>query len=239
MECCIKCVKKWMNDNKTEVLLSGSAGSLRKLERSSIHIRDSEINYSSKVKTRHPLDLDVFQQLPELQQSQIGEFSCKRPVKYWSWLRESVAGCEGRLSAYHQAWFPPNLRFVSASTKCRLSGNYCRNIGKNVKINWNDGGSQAQCAMCNHVRTFALLSELIVVFLKRKIHLYILRTSTKKTNESVLLFNKWILQFGLCSVTRAFGKKNGPCLSLNIRKRQIFSTWNNHICSLLPCTNLC
>ena len=41
MECCIKCVKKWMNenrlmlnDNKTEVLLTGSAGSLSKLERS-------------------------------------------------------------------------------------------------------------------------------------------------------------------------------------------------------------
>ena len=40
VECCIKCVKKWMNenrlmlnDNKTEVLFSGSAGSLRKLER--------------------------------------------------------------------------------------------------------------------------------------------------------------------------------------------------------------
>ena len=82
MECCIKSVKKWINDNKTEVLLSGSAGSLRKLERSSIHTRDSEINYSSKVKTRHPLDLDVFQQLPELRQSQIEEFSCKRPIKY-------------------------------------------------------------------------------------------------------------------------------------------------------------
>ena len=57
IECCIKCVKKWMNenglmlnDNKTEVLLTGSAGSLRKLERSSIHIRDSEIKFSNKVK---------------------------------------------------------------------------------------------------------------------------------------------------------------------------------------------
>ena len=46
MECCIKCVKKWMNektsmlnDNKTEVLLTGSAGSLSKLERLSIHNR--------------------------------------------------------------------------------------------------------------------------------------------------------------------------------------------------------
>ena len=50
MECCIKCVKKWMNenrlmlnDNKTEVVLTGSAGSLSKLERSSIHIGDSDI----------------------------------------------------------------------------------------------------------------------------------------------------------------------------------------------------
>ena len=57
MECCIKCVKKWMNenrlmlnDNKTEVLLTGSAGSLRKLERSSIHIGDSEINFSKQSK---------------------------------------------------------------------------------------------------------------------------------------------------------------------------------------------
>ena len=39
-----------LNDNKTEVLLTGSAGSLRKLERSSIHIGDSEINFSSNVK---------------------------------------------------------------------------------------------------------------------------------------------------------------------------------------------
>ena len=57
MECCIKCVKKWMNqnrlmlnDNKTEVLLTGSAGSLSKLERSSIHIGDSDIKFSNKVK---------------------------------------------------------------------------------------------------------------------------------------------------------------------------------------------
>ena len=57
MECCIKCVKKWMNenrlmlnDNKTEVLLTGSAGSLSKLERSSIHIGDSDIKFSDKVK---------------------------------------------------------------------------------------------------------------------------------------------------------------------------------------------
>ena len=53
----IKCVNKWVNenrlmlsDNKTEVLLSGSSGSLRKLERSSIHKGDSKINFSSKVK---------------------------------------------------------------------------------------------------------------------------------------------------------------------------------------------
>ena len=57
MECCIKCVKKWMNenrlmlnDNKTEVLLTGSAGSLSKLERSSIHIGHSDIKFSNKVK---------------------------------------------------------------------------------------------------------------------------------------------------------------------------------------------
>ena len=57
MECCIKCVKKWMNenrlmlnDNKTEVLLTGSAGSLSKLKRSSIHIGDSDIKFSNKVK---------------------------------------------------------------------------------------------------------------------------------------------------------------------------------------------
>ena len=57
MECCIKCVKKWMNenrlmlnDNKTEVLLTGSAGSLSKLQRSSIHIGDSDIKFSNKVK---------------------------------------------------------------------------------------------------------------------------------------------------------------------------------------------
>ena len=57
MECCFKCVKKWMNqnrlmlnDNKTEVLLTGRAGSLSKLERSSIHIGDSDIKFSNKVK---------------------------------------------------------------------------------------------------------------------------------------------------------------------------------------------
>ena len=57
MDCCIKCVKKWMNENrlmlngnKTEVLLTGSAGSLSKLERSSIHIGDSDIKFSNKVK---------------------------------------------------------------------------------------------------------------------------------------------------------------------------------------------
>ena len=40
-----------LNENKTEVFLSGSAGSLRKLERSSIHIDlgDSEILLSGKV----------------------------------------------------------------------------------------------------------------------------------------------------------------------------------------------
>ena len=60
MECCIKCVKKWMNenrlmlnDNKTEVLLTGSAGSLSKLERSSIHIGDSDIKFSNKVKKNY------------------------------------------------------------------------------------------------------------------------------------------------------------------------------------------
>ena len=39
-----------LNDNKTEVFLTGSAGSMRKLERSSIHIGDSEVNFSNKVK---------------------------------------------------------------------------------------------------------------------------------------------------------------------------------------------
>ena len=38
-----------LNDNKTEVL-SGSAGSLSKLERSTIRIGDSEINFFSKQK---------------------------------------------------------------------------------------------------------------------------------------------------------------------------------------------
>ena len=39
-----------LNDNKTEVLMTGSAGSLSKLERSSIHIRDSDIKFSNTVK---------------------------------------------------------------------------------------------------------------------------------------------------------------------------------------------
>ena len=39
-----------LNDDKTEVLLSGSAGSLRNLERSSIRVVDFEINVSCKVK---------------------------------------------------------------------------------------------------------------------------------------------------------------------------------------------
>ena len=39
-----------LNDNKTEVLLTGSAGSLSKLERSSIHIGDSDFKFSNKVK---------------------------------------------------------------------------------------------------------------------------------------------------------------------------------------------
>ena len=50
-------MKKWMNenrlmlnDNKTEVLLTGSAGSLSKLERSSTHIGDSDIKFSNKIK---------------------------------------------------------------------------------------------------------------------------------------------------------------------------------------------
>ena len=58
MEFCIKCVKKWMNenrlmldDNKTEVLLASSEGPLSKLERSSIHIGDSDIKFSNKVKS--------------------------------------------------------------------------------------------------------------------------------------------------------------------------------------------
>ena len=38
-----------LNDNKTEVLLTGSAGSLSKLERSGIHIGDSDIKFSNKV----------------------------------------------------------------------------------------------------------------------------------------------------------------------------------------------
>ena len=42
-----------LNDNKTEILLRGNVGSLRKLERSSILIviGDSEIVFSSQVKT--------------------------------------------------------------------------------------------------------------------------------------------------------------------------------------------
>ena len=47
-----------LNDNKTEVLLTGSAGSLRKLERSSIHIGDSEIIFSSKVKKNLGIHFD-------------------------------------------------------------------------------------------------------------------------------------------------------------------------------------
>ena len=50
-------LEKWMNenrlmlnDNKTEVLLTGRAGSLSKLERSSIHIGDSDIKFSNKVR---------------------------------------------------------------------------------------------------------------------------------------------------------------------------------------------
>ena len=39
-----------LNDNKTEVLLAGSAGSLSKLERSSIHIGHSDVKFSNKVK---------------------------------------------------------------------------------------------------------------------------------------------------------------------------------------------
>ena len=43
-----------LNYNKTEVVLTGSAGSLSKLKRSSIHIGDSEINFLNKVKkSRH------------------------------------------------------------------------------------------------------------------------------------------------------------------------------------------
>ena len=41
-----------LNDNKTEVSLTGIAGSLRKLERSSIHIGDYEIKFSSKLKKK-------------------------------------------------------------------------------------------------------------------------------------------------------------------------------------------
>ena len=58
MECCFEFVRYWrndnrlmMNDNKKEVLLSGSAGSLRQLKGSIIHKGDCEINFSSKVKT--------------------------------------------------------------------------------------------------------------------------------------------------------------------------------------------
>ena len=39
-----------LNDNKTAVLLTSSAGSLRKLDRSIIHKGDSEFNFSNKVK---------------------------------------------------------------------------------------------------------------------------------------------------------------------------------------------
>ena len=45
-----------LNDNKTEVLMSGRAGSLRKLERSTIHTGDSEINFSTNVE-RHRYSL--------------------------------------------------------------------------------------------------------------------------------------------------------------------------------------
>ena len=35
--------------------------------------------------------------------TKLGDFPAKDLEKYSSWLRETVAGCEGRLPAYHRA----------------------------------------------------------------------------------------------------------------------------------------
>ena len=102
------------------------------------------------------LDLVVFWQLPEFRQLQNwGIFLQKTYKKYSRWPRETVAGCEGRLPAYHRALFPPDLRFVNASTESRLSNNNCRKIGKNTKMNWNDDSLSVLCAtMCGPLPCF-------------------------------------------------------------------------------------
>ena len=104
--------------------------------------------------------------------AELGDF----PAKDLS--ENSQAGCEGRLPAYRRAWFPPVLRCECRHWN-RLSGNARRNIGKNAKSekNWND--DWANCAVCNDVQTFALLSlytiSIVGGVLKRIIDVYIFR----------------------------------------------------------------
>ena len=73
------------------------------------------------------VDMDILLKLPELRQSQNWGIFLQKTYT------NNQAGCESWLPAYRLAWFPPDLRFVKAGTESRLSGNDCRNLGKNAK----------------------------------------------------------------------------------------------------------
>ena len=92
----------------------------------------------------------------------------------------TVADCEGRLPAYHRAWFPPDLRLMNAGTESRLSGNNCQNIGKNVKCENELEQRLPETAVCRVQRCADLRLAISIDggVLKHKIQVYIFRTLT-------------------------------------------------------------
>ena len=78
------------------------------------------------------VNLDVLRKFPEFGQSRNWGIILQKTHK------NTQGNCKGRLPAYHQAWFPSDLRFVNAGTESRLSGSDCGKFGENAKMKWNE-----------------------------------------------------------------------------------------------------
>ena len=112
------------------------------------------------------IDLDVFRQLPEFRQSQNWKIFLQKTFKNTQVGRESrllVArvGCrlitEPDFRPTYDLWMPT----LKADFPAMIAGTYVKI--RNAKMNWKDD-SLTQCAACNDVRTFALLSVSMAVF---------------------------------------------------------------------------
>ena len=85
---------------------------------------------------------------------------------------------------------------MNAGTESRFSGNYCRNVGKNAKMNWKDDSlSGYHCisidggVLKHNIQVYIFLD--IGLGAKRKIW---------TADESALVLSKLILQLSLCPV---------------------------------------